>query len=97
MNTIPTSNRFYFGGYQLYTSDNKTLLYAEEPIFVDSPEDIIHTTQEGDTFSSLAFTYYNNSKWAFLIALRNDVAEGFEELPKSLTIPSLTKFISING
>ena len=94
---IPTNNRYFYGGYQIETSDGKTLMYANQPKFEDSPEDVYYNTQSNDSLSNIAHKFYNDSKWAWLIRLRNDIAEGFEPLPQIIIIPSFNSFIANNG
>lgn len=74
--------------------DDESALYRYKYNYVKSANDKVHTVSEFDDLCNIAFWYYGNSKWWFLIADANQL-ENYWELPPSgstLIIPDLAKY-----
>lgn len=80
----------YSTGFLVKLADDERALYRNKIKHTPSPKDIYHMVTYSDRLDTLAFQYYRNSKYWWIIADVNDVLNPFElTVGQTLIIPDL--------
>lgn len=76
----------YSNGNILEFNTNEAMLVRDPRSYVESEKDRIYTTVMGDTWDSIAFNFYGNSKYWHFIADVNNVFNPLEELEVGMEV-----------
>lgn len=80
----------YITGFLVKLADDERALYRNRIKHLPSPNDIYHTVTYADRIDILAFNYYKNSKYWWVIADVNDLLNPLDlEVGQSLIIPDI--------
>lgn len=84
----------YFNGNQTQVDDDVTILVREPREYVESSNDRVHTVRQGETWQSIAFDKYGNSKYWHYITDINEIFNPFDDLPvgSSIIIPDIDNY-----
>lgn len=68
----------YATGIVLNFKDGKKVLEPGNYTYIESPGDVTYIIKESDNLSDLAFSFYGNSKYWWVIGKANDIEFPFE-------------------
>jgi hypothetical protein len=75
---------------EYYNDSDEPMLLNPEPVqYVPANNDIYHLVSEYETLDTLAFNYYGNSKYWWVIAHANNILNPFDLYPAPITIQSI--------
>ena len=86
---LPIDNMYSDG--EIFNFSNGTSLLSREPInYIITPQDRVHVWIQGDLLPNVAYRYYDNPAFWYIIADVNDIQNPFEiEVGTELIIPDL--------
>lgn len=84
----------YFNGNRILLSDGKTILSREVREYVESDKDRLHVVKEGETWESISFDMFGDSKYWHYLADINNVFNPFDAPPvgEPVIIPDLDNY-----
>jgi hypothetical protein len=83
----------YYGGREFLRNTTEPLLLKNPIKYKPTEQDLYHIVTFYDSYDILAFKYYGNSKYWWVIAEANEAVNPFELEPgTSIVIPNLSNF-----
>lgn len=87
----------YNRGTEIDFSDNEPLLKPSNWVSIPAPDDNYHQVTDYDTLDTLAFEFYGNSKYFWILAIANNMINPFGLIAgTSIRIPNINTFRNQN-
>lgn len=84
----------YSNGNRVKLPTGETIITRQKRVYVQSPNDRLHKVVDGETWDSIAFDKYGDSKYWHYLADINEIFNPFDPLPigEDIIIPDIDNY-----